>query len=74
MPDETPQYQYYYKQAGKVGRKPKAKGTGPFRDDLKKLMYGFGDHSEPNESSVGLLEVYVEEFIVNLISQTARRS
>ena len=57
-----------------MGRKAKAKGGGPFREDLKKLMYGFGDHPEPNETSVGLLEVYVEEFIVNLVSRTARRS
>ena len=57
-----------------MGRKGKGRGVGPFRDDLKKLMYGFGDHYDPNESSVALLEEYVEEFIVNLVSRTSRRS
>ena len=57
-----------------MGRKNKGVGTGPFRDDLKKLMYGFGDNYYPRESSVDLLEEYVEEFIVNLVSRTARRS
>ena len=37
-------------------------------------MYGFGDHEFPNEASLDLLEIYVEEFIVNLVVRTARRS
>ena len=55
------------------GRKGKQKG-GPFREDLKKLMYGYGDDRNPNEATVDLLEVYIEEFVVNLVAQAMRRS
>jgi hypothetical protein len=37
-------------------------------------MYGYGDVREPLESSVDLLEVYVEEFIANITSRAFRRS
>ena len=37
-------------------------------------MYGFGDDKKPNENSVELLEIYVEEFISNLVTRAARRS
>ncbi len=37
-------------------------------------MYGFGDDKKPSESSVELLEIYVEEFISNLVTRAARRS
>ena len=37
-------------------------------------MYGFGDNEYPNEASIDLLEVYLEEFIVNLVVRTAKRS
>ena len=37
-------------------------------------MYGFGDDKKPSESSVELLEIYIEEFISNLVTRAARRS
>ena len=39
-------------------------------------MYGYGDGHDQrnlNENSIDLLEVYVEEFICNLVSRSARR-
>jgi hypothetical protein len=70
---ETPNYHYFYKSGKSGGRKGKNKG-GPFREDLRRLMFGFGDNEFPNEGSLDLLEIYVEEFIVNLVVRTARRS
>ena len=58
---------------GRPGRKGKRKG-GPFREDLKGLMYGFGDEMTPNEATVDLLETYTEEFVANLVARTMRRS
>ena len=60
-------------QPGRPGRKGKNKG-GPFREDLIKLMYGFGDEETPNDATVDLLETYTEEFIANLVARTMRRS
>ena len=37
-------------------------------------MFGFGDNEYPNEASLDLLEIYVEEFIVNLVVRTQRRA
>ncbi len=37
-------------------------------------MFGFGDDARPNESSIELLEIYVEEFITNLVSRATKRS
>ena len=37
-------------------------------------MYGYGDDKVPNEASVDLLEIYVEEFVINLVAQAMRRS
>ena len=64
---------YIPTRVGRGGRKGKQKG-GPFREDLKKLMFGFGDDRNPNEATVDLLEIYIEEFVVNLVAQSMRRS
>ena len=64
---------YIPRRPGRGGRRGKRKG-GPFREDLKKLMYGYGDDQNPNEASVELLETYVEEFVINLVAQSMRRS
>ncbi len=39
-------------QVQKFTRKTRSKHGGPFRDDLKKLMYGFGDDPNPNEQTL----------------------
>ena len=36
-------------------------------------MYGFGDDQNPSDASVDLLEIYVEEFITNLVGRSLRR-
>ena len=65
----VPQYQ----PRGRGGRKGKNK-NGPFREDLKKLMYGYGDDDPQDDATVDLMEVYVQEFVINLVSQAMRRS
>jgi histone H3/H4 len=55
-------------------KRQKNKNQGPFHDDLHKLMIGFGDDHKPLDSSVELLEIYVEEFITNLVLRASRRS
>ena len=65
----VPQYQ----PRGRGGRKGKSR-NGPFREDLKKLMYGYGDAILPNDETVDLMEVYVQEYVINLVSQAMRRS
>ena len=44
------------------------------REEVKKLMFGFGDHNTPNEKSVDLMEGFIEETIINLVLQASRRS
>ena len=36
-------------------------------------MYGYGDDPNPSEASVDLLEIYLEEFVTNLVSRSLRR-
>ena len=67
------QMHYIHTRVGRGGRKGKQKG-GPFREDLRKLMFGFGDDKNPNEATVDLLEIYIEEFVINLVAQSMRRS
>ena len=60
----------------KVGaeKKPKKVGAGAaYRDEIKKLMFGCGDQSEPDQKSLELLELYYEEAMTNLIVQASRR-
>ena len=36
-------------------------------------MYGYGDDQNPSEATVDLLEIYIEEFVTNLINRSLRR-
>ena len=48
--------------------KKQGKAKGAFKGEIRKLMYGSGDHETPNEASVDLLEAYIDEFMINLIT------
>ena len=37
-------------------------------------MFGFGDDKKPDDASLELLEIYVEEFITNLVSRSLARN
>ena len=37
-------------------------------------MFGYGDDRNPYDGTVDLLEIYVEEYIINLVAQAMRRS
>ena len=52
----------------------KTKKGGAFRDEIRKLMFGFGDDPNPDEKSVDVMEGYFEEIILNLVTQSSRRS
>ena len=57
-----------------AGQPKPAKKTNAYREEVRKLMYGFGDSKTPDEKSLDLMEALVEETLVNLISQASRRS
>ena len=52
----------------------KGKKGDPFREEVKKLMFGFGDVQCPNEKSLDLMEAFMEEVMINLLLQASRRS
>ena len=63
-----------FSRGGRGGKRGKQKSS-PFRQELRKLMFGCGDDKDgPNEGSLDLLETYAEEFITNLVVQASRRS
>ena len=55
-------------------KKVTGKAKSGFREEVRKLMFGLGDEESPDEKSLELLEVYIDEFIVNLVTQASRRS
>jgi len=60
---------------------PKRKGPPPtkrngyrFQDDLKIMMYGFGDDMEPLKETTELMEQYVVEYLSNMCNRVLERS
>ena len=49
-------------------------GNPNFTNELKSLMYGFGDKENPDPESIELLQEYVIEYIQNLSYAAYRRS
>ena len=45
-----------------------------FQDELKKMMYGFGDSLEPNWETMELMEQYLIEFVANIVNCVFKRS
>ena len=54
------------------GKKPKK--AAPFREEMRKLMYGCGDDPNPDEKTLDLVEAYFEEVLINLVVQSSRRA
>ena len=51
----------------------KNKNNGIFHDELRKLMVAYGDNEKPNEASVELLEVFVEEYSALLLEDKVEK-
>ena len=49
-------------------------GTINFTNELKGLMYGFGDVEKPDQESIELLQDYVIEYIQNIAYAAYRRN
>ena len=58
----------------KQGRQSTKKNGFRFQDDIKKLMYGFGDDLEPLPESCELMEQYLVEFLANTCNRNLQRS
>ena len=55
------------------GRKGNRK-KGSLKEDLSKMMQGFGESDDPRDDSLELMEAYVFEFINNLVHRSLSRS
>ena len=58
----------------KQGRQPHKKNGYRFQEDIKKMMYGFGDDLHPNPETTELMEQYVIEYLQNMTSLVLSRS
>ena len=68
--DEDGEYDYQYPVRGRRGAKKK----GFLKEDLTKMMQGFGETAETRDDTLDLMEAYVFEFINNVIHRSLSRS
>mmetsp|Transcript_8402 Transcript_8402/g.35146 ORF Transcript_8402/g.35146 Transcript_8402/m.35146 type:complete len:126 (+) Transcript_8402:35-412(+) len=54
-------------------RNMKGKHKPIFAPDLKQMMYGFGDHPEPRDETVEMLDEIVQEYIAQMCAAASRR-
>lgn len=47
---------------------------GKEEEELRKMMIGFGDEPNPSEKSLDLLDEYMADFLINLVSNSYKRS
>eukprot|EP00347_Sterkiella_histriomuscorum_P002568 403367648 len=59
--------------SNKPGRRGNKK-KGMLKDDLQRMMIGFGENEEPRDDTMELMELYVIEFITNLSRRAMSRS
>ena len=58
----------------KMGYQPYKIGEFRFQDEIRALMYAFGDDMNPDEESVELMEEYLIEYVSNLVNRVHKRS
>jgi hypothetical protein len=58
----------------KQGRQSTKKNGFRFQEDIRKLMYGFGDDLDPLPESTELMEQYLVEFLANTCNRNLQRS
>jgi hypothetical protein len=51
-----------------------ARKRGFLKEDLAKMMKGFGESGEPRDDTLELLEAFVYEFTNNLVQRSLQRS
>lgn len=68
--EDDAEYDYQYPVRGRRGAKKK----GFLKEDLTKMMQGFGETSDPRDDTLDLMEAYVFEFINNVIHRSLSRS
>ena len=51
-----------------------AKKKGFLKEDLIKMMQGFGETTDPRDDTLELMEAYVFEFINNVVHRSLARS
>jgi hypothetical protein len=68
--DDDGEYDYQYPVRGRRGAKKK----GFLKEDLTKMMQGFGETADPRDDTLDLMEGYVFEFINNVIHRSLARS
>ncbi len=68
--EDDAEYDYQYPVRGRRGAKKK----GFLKEDLTKMMQGFGETAEPRDDTLDLMEAYVFEFINNVIHRSLARS
>lgn len=68
--EDDAEYDYQYPVRGRRGAKKK----GFLKEDLTKMMQGFGESAEPRDDTLDLMEAYVFEFINNVIHRSLARS
>ena len=58
----------------KLGYQPYKISDYRFQDEIRTLMYAFGDDIDPDEESVELMEGYLVEYVSNLVNRVHNRS
>ena len=51
-----------------------AKKKSILKDELARMMFGFGDVDNPRDDTLDLMETYVYEFVTNVIHRSLARS
>ncbi len=51
-----------------------AKKKSILKDELIRMMYGFGEVESPRDDTLDLMETYVYEFITNVIHRSLAKS
>lgn len=58
----------------KQGRQPNRRNGYRFQEDIKKMMYGFGDDLDPIQETTELMEQYLIEYLSNICNLVLHRS
>jgi hypothetical protein len=68
--DEGDQSAMVMRMPGRRGAKKKS----ILKDELARMMFGFGEVDNPRDDTLDLMETYVYEFITNVIHRSLARS
>jgi len=66
--------QYDDDDAPQPGKRRTRQRTYILKEDLTKMMQGFGEDDNPKDETVELMEIYVQEMITNLAKRANEKS